>query len=176
MFKFFIGYDRTAIGESFMDGQWECSDLVEFVEKAFRTKNITGSKNVVMSTLLHSLPLVMFNLQTKLLSKQHISAHYDIGNDLFKLMLDRAMNYSCGYWEKCVLLGPYDSNNNSGLKVNTVCETLDEAQRNKMFLIAKKLHLKPNMTVLDIGCGWGYLAKFLAINFGMLFFYLFLID
>lgn len=51
--------------------------------------------------------------------------------------------------------------------MNALCETLDEAQMNKMLLIGRKLNLKPNMKVLDIGCGWGYLAKFLAINYGM---------
>jgi cyclopropane-fatty-acyl-phospholipid synthase len=68
--------------------------------------------------------------------------HYDIGNDLYKNMLDKRMNYSCGYWK------------------NT--KTLDEAQEAKLDLICKKLKLKPGMTVLDIGCGWGSLEKFAA--------------
>ena len=73
-----------------------------------------------------------------------------------------------------MFLEPFDGNNNSEFKVNTnkLCYSLDEAQMNKMLLIGRKLNLRPNMRVLDIGSGWGYLAKFLAINFGMLVFYL----
>ena len=75
---------------------------------------------------------------------------------------------SCGYWEKNVCLDLLDANNSCNLKTNSaqLCETLDEAQLNKMVLIGRKLNLKPKMKVLDIGCGWGYLAKFLAVNFG----------
>ena len=70
-------------------------------------------------------------------------AHYDIGNDLFRLFLDRDMQYSCAYFP------------NGG-------ETLDEAQTKKKRHIAAKLALKPGQTVLDIGCGWGGLALYLA--------------
>ena len=149
-----------------MDGQWEC-DLIAFYEKVITSRGKAAKGSKYIAKIVHSLPLLLLNLQTKFLSKQNISAHYDIGNDLFKMMLDRAMNYSCGYWEKNVCLDPLDGNNNCDSKANSVqlCETLDEAQLNKMLLIARKLHLKPNMKVLDIGCGWGYLAKFLAVNF-----------
>ena len=66
----------------------------------------------------------------------------NIGNDLFESFLDPWMNYSCGYWRNA--------------------KTLNEAQINKMELIAQKLKLKPGMRVLDIGCGWGGLCKYLA--------------
>lgn len=121
---------------------------------------------------MNILPFSYLRMQTKDQSKKNISAHYDIGNDLFKLMLDRTMNYSCAYWQKNVLLDPLSANDKSELKItkNTLCKTLEEAQLNKMLLISKKLNLKPGMKILDIGCGWGYLAKFLAINFGKLFY------
>ena len=156
LFKFIIGYDRLALGEAYMDGDWD-ADLLPFFEKALKSKYTFHNGILLLSKIRHSLPLLTFNLQTKSRCKKDISTHYDIGNDMFKLMLDRSMNYSCGYWTSNVDLqtGTY-----------TLCETVDEAQMNKMKLIARKLDLKPNMRVLDIGCGWGYLAKFLAINFG----------
>lgn len=69
------------------------------------------------------------------------------GNDLFESFLDPNMQYSCGYWR--------------------TAKNLDEAQHDKMDLIAKKMNLKPGMKVLDIGCGWGGLAKHLAKNYGV---------
>ena len=66
--------------------------------------------------------------------------HYDIGNDLYKNMLDKRMNYSCGYWKKA--------------------KNLDKAQEDKLELICKKMMLKKGMKVLDIGCGWGSFAKY----------------
>ena len=84
----------------------------------------------------------LINAQSK--SKAHIigKRHYDIGNRLFSMMLDKWMNYSCGYWEKA--------------------KTLDQAQEAKLDLICQKLILKPGMTVLDIGCGWGGFARWAA--------------
>ena len=73
--------------------------------------------------------------------------HYDTGNDLFEAMLDKEMNYTCGYW--------HESDN------------LDDAQRAKLDLTCRKLHLKPGMKVLDIGCGWGAFARHAAKNYGV---------
>ncbi len=70
--------------------------------------------------------------------KKEVSSHYDIGNDFYKLWLDETMSYSCGYFK------------NAG-------DTLYQAQVNKVDYILKKLYLKEGMTLLDIGCGWGYL-------------------
>ena len=73
--------------------------------------------------------------------------HYDIGNDLYKNMLDKRMNYSCGYWKKA--------------------KNLDKAQEDKLELICKKMMLKKGMKVLDIGCGWGSFLKYAAENYGI---------
>jgi len=169
MTKYVTGFDRLALGESYLDGQWETDDLLTFFEKCFQSKLSFNKGFNMIAKVMHSLPLLTLNMQTKGLCRKDISSHYDIGNDLFRLMLDRSMNYSCGYWEKNVFLDPNDGNNNSDsefkVNTNTLCSSLDEAQMNKMLLIGRKLNLKPNMRVLDIGCGWGYLAKFLAVNF-----------
>ncbi len=71
--------------------------------------------------------------------------HYDIGNDLYRSMLDERMIYSCGYWQSAACL--------------------DEAQEAKLDLACRKLGIKPGMRVLDVGCGWGGTAKFIAENY-----------
>ena len=76
-------------------------------------------------------------------AQQNVAHHYDLGNDFYKLFLDEGMQYSCAYF--------LDDN-----------DTLEEAQRNKLRLIAAKLRLKPGLKVLDIGSGWGDLALYLA--------------
>ena len=166
LFMFMWGLDLPALGECYMDGWWTCDDLIGLIEKA-------GSKSpsekryrfllAEVPKMMHRLSLLFSNGNTKIQSEKDISSHYDIGNDLYRLMLDRTMNYSCGYWQKCVPIGFADRS------AEGLCESLEEAQMNKMLLIGRKLKLQPGMRVLDIGCGWGYLAKFLAVNFGILF-------
>lgn len=158
MAKFTMGFDRLALGESYMDGVWSADDLTAFLLKC--TKNASSFKKNFrfISKVMHSLPLLLLNMQSKNQSRKDITAHYDIGNDLYQLMLDRSMNYSCAYWQKNVILNPpVDPNNNQpdGKPTESgLCESLAEAQMNKMLLIGKKLNLKPGMRVLDIGCGW----------------------
>lgn len=81
-------------------------------------------------------------------ARKNASHHYDISNDMFRLFLDREMNYSCAYFE-------------------APGQSLEDAQRAKLRHIAAKLRLKPGMRVLDIGCGWGAMAIYLAENFGV---------
>ncbi|MDD9911412.1 MAG: cyclopropane-fatty-acyl-phospholipid synthase [Ahrensia sp.] len=76
-------------------------------------------------------------------AQQNVAHHYDLGNEFYKLFLDKNMLYSCAYFR----------NDN---------ESLEQAQRNKLRLLASKLDLKPGQRVLDIGCGWGDLALYLA--------------
>ncbi|MCB5204338.1 cyclopropane-fatty-acyl-phospholipid synthase family protein [Neorhizobium sp. T786] len=76
-------------------------------------------------------------------AQQNVAHHYDLGNDFYKLFLDDNMLYSCAYFRD-------------------PAETLEEAQRNKLRLLAAKLCLKDRMKVLDIGSGWGDLALYLA--------------
>ena len=68
--------------------------------------------------------------------------HYDLGNDLYKAMLDKRLNYTSGYWK--------DAN------------TLDDAQEAKLDLVCKKIGIKPGMRILELGCGWGSFAKYAA--------------
>lgn len=81
------------------------------------------------------------------LSRRNVAHHYDLSDAFYRLMLDSDMQYSCAYFE-------------------TPNMSLEHAQRVKKFHIARKLHLEPNMRVVDIGCGWGGLAMTLARDYG----------
>ncbi|HEB9349363.1 TPA: class I SAM-dependent methyltransferase [Campylobacter coli] len=91
------------------------------------------------------------DILSKIAQKQeskNIKSHYDIGNDFYKLWLDDTMSYSCAYFK-------------------TSSDTLYEAQINKIEHTLKKLDLKPNEKLLDIGCGWGWLSIIAAQKYGV---------
>ena len=132
-----------ALGESYMDGWWDSKQLDEFFYKILNAASDKKIKN-----------LLWFVIKAKLINMQNRSRvyevgkkHYDLGNKLFKLMLDKRMVYSCGYWDNA--------------------KNLDEAQEAKLDLICKKLGLKKGMKVLDIGCGWGGFVKYAAEKYGV---------
>lgn len=81
-------------------------------------------------------------------SSQAISHHYDVGNDFYRLWLDNHMVYSCAYFREPE-------------------QDIDSAQRDKLDYLCKKLRLKPGMSLLDIGCGWGALALWAAQHYGV---------
>jgi cyclopropane-fatty-acyl-phospholipid synthase len=128
------------LGESYMDGWWDCKDLDQFFYKILR-RNLQ-KKIKAWRLLLPWLKAKIFNLQKKSRAFQIGEKHYDIGNNLYTRMLDKRMNYSCGYWRKS--------------------RTLDKAQKDKLDLVCKKIGLKKGQKILDIGCGWGSFAKYAA--------------
>lgn len=145
-------YDRVkaqgslGLGESYMDGWWECEALDEFFYRLLKDDKL-------YSRLGLSLPIIAGFIKAKLTNMQSISRafqvgeeHYDTGNDLFTAMLGRNMTYSCGYFKDT--------------------EDLDEAEDAKLDLICRKLGLQPGQRVLDIGCGWGSFARHAAKNYG----------
>ncbi len=134
------------LGESYMQGWWDCQSLDQFFYKIARSQVITQTP-YTLNTILGYIKSKIMNLQSKTRAFQVGEQHYDLGDDLFKAILDKHMQYSCGYWK--------DATN------------LDQAQENKLALICKKLYLKPGMKVLDIGCGWGGLAHYMAKNYGV---------
>jgi len=157
--KYLLGIDRLAVFDSYVNGDWECDDLAEAIARISNIRLVHHPVFSFISNVRHSLGYFLFNMQNRESAKKDILTHYDNnGTILFKNMLDRTMNYSCAYWQKNVLTKDTS-------KSSILCDSLEEAQRNKMLLIGKKLALKPGMKVLDIGCGWGSLVKFLAINF-----------
>ncbi|MFJ7966156.1 class I SAM-dependent methyltransferase [Streptomyces sp. NPDC096324] len=87
------------------------------------------------------------HLHTRRTDRSAISHHYDVGNDFYALVLGPSMVYSCAYWQEGA--------------------TLEEAQRDKLELVARKLALKPGQRLLDVGCGWGSMAVHAARDHGV---------
>lgn len=130
------------LGESYMDEWWEAKAIDQTMDRILRAK-LDYIKDIGWRDTLFILAVsTLTNMQRESKAHKIGEAHYDKGNDLFSLMLDKRMNYSCGYWK--------DAKN------------LDEAQENKLELICQKIGLKKGMTVLDIGCGWGGFVKYAA--------------
>lgn len=138
--------DSMGLGESYVEGWWDCPRIDELIVKIVEAKLEKKIKNHPLS-YLKILYHRLFNHQTIRKAKKAIKKHYDLGNNLFQAMLDKEMNYSCAFWKNAT--------------------TLDEAQHNKLELICQKLKLSPGMRLLDIGCGWGSLAKYAARNYGV---------
>ncbi|NGO80850.1 class I SAM-dependent methyltransferase [Streptomyces sp. YC504] len=87
-------------------------------------------------------------LHTKIRDRRAISHHYDVGNDFYELVLGPSMVYSCAYWE-------------------SPDNTLEQAQRDKLELVCRKLDLTPGRRLLDVGCGWGSMAVHAAREHGV---------
>jgi cyclopropane-fatty-acyl-phospholipid synthase len=134
------------LGESYMDKWWDCERLDTFIEKAL-TAGLDQKVKIPTSYMIKLMLAKIINFQSKKRARQVAYQHYDLGNDLFEAMLDKRMIYSCAYFKDTT--------------------DLDEAQYKKLDLICKKLHLERGMRLLDIGCGWGGLAKFAAENYGV---------
>ncbi len=133
------------LGEAYMDGWWDCEAIDEMFFRALRGRlyeHLARNFRVVLA----AAGSMVLNLQTKRRAGRVARQHYDLGNDFFEAMLDPAMQYSCAWFQ------------------NTA--DLATAQRLKMDLICRKLGLQPGMRLLDIGCGWGGLAKYAAQQFG----------
>lgn len=136
------------IGESYMDGWWDCAALDECTTRIFRQNDhFKLNRWDTLPFLFDLLKSRLLNLQSKRRAFQVGEQHYDIGNDIFTAMLDENMIYSCGYWE-------YANN-------------LDGAQLDKLDMVCQKLKLSAGETLLDIGCGWGGLAIHAAKHYGV---------
>lgn len=121
-----------ALGEAYMDGDLEIEgNLYEALD------NFLGQMGK-FSTDENALKKLIYTSVSKKNQKKEVTSHYDIGNDFYKLWLDDTLSYSCGYFKH-----PDD--------------TLYQAQVNKVDYILQKLYLQEGMTLLDIGCGWGFL-------------------
>ena len=145
-YKRAITEGELGIGESYMDKWWEVEKLDELIYRILKAQ-LDKKIRLKFSILSKLVTSRLFNLQSKQRAFIIGEKHYDLGNDLFQIMLDKRMNYSCAYWN------------------NT--ESLDEAQENKLDLICRKLYLKPGMRILDIGCGWCAFDKFAAEKYGV---------
>jgi len=132
-------------GEAYMDGWWDCEDMAGL----FRRITRTGVQSHVRPTAL-IFPFIresLINMQSRRRSWTVARQHYDLGNDLYRAMLDPYMQYTCGYWKDA--------------------GDLAQAQWNKLDLVCRKLRLQKGMRVLDTGCGFGGFAKFAAEHYGV---------
>lgn len=137
---------QLGFAESYMDGWWDCDAIDEMLTRLLSID--------VLSILKPSLALAgrvakssLLNRQTKSRAFKNARHHYNFGNDLYSRMLDSELIYSCGYWK--------DASN------------LEEAQRAKLDLICRKLHLEPGMRILDIGSGWGGFLRYATSHYGV---------
>lgn len=130
------------LGEAYMDRGIEIEgDLFSALNLIMSQKSSFSLNQRAMKKLLHSSIKVKDQ-------KKEVSYHYDIGNDFYKLWLGKTLNYSCAYFR-------------------TEEDDLDQAQDNKTDRILQKLQLVPGMSLLDVGCGWGYLLIKAARNYGV---------
>ena len=131
-----------ALGEAYMDGDLEIEGnlynaLDHFLGQMAKFSTDEGALKKLIHTSL-----------SKKNQEKEVTSHYDIGNDFYKLWLDPTMSYSCAYF----------AHEN---------DSLYEAQVNKVDYILKKLHLEKGMSLLDIGCGWGFLLIEAAKKYGV---------
>ncbi len=140
---------ELAFGESYMDGWWDCDALDQVIAKV-QGNNLRDQVRITPTLAFHVARSVALNRQTVRRAAKNAKHHYDIGNDLYERMLDERMVYSCAYWRR------------DGREL----DDLGQAQEAKLDLVCRKLGLEPGMRLLDIGCGWGGLAKFAAECYG----------
>lgn len=135
-----------ALARAFEEGLWETPYLDRLMADIFSRprKKIEALR---LGMLKAVLPHLLFNLQTQARAFSIGEKHYDLGNDLFKVMLDRSMTYTCGFWPKA--------------------KDLAEAQDAKLKLVCEKLGLQAGMRVLDVGCGWGNFAEYAARKYNV---------
>jgi cyclopropane-fatty-acyl-phospholipid synthase len=145
LFARLLAQGSLGLGESYMEGWWDCDRLDELVRRILGAD--LDRRVVPLREALRVLAAKLVNLQRPSRAFDVGRYHYDIGNELYRRMLDRRMIYSCGYWAEA--------------------STLAEAQEAKLDLVCRKLRLLPGMRVLDIGCGWGGTARFAAERYGV---------
>ena len=134
------------LGESYMDGWWDCEALDDFFFRLLKA-HVQDISITRLTTALQLCGAFLRNRQSLSRAREVAEKHYDLDNDLFRAMLDDTLAYSCGYWRHAT--------------------TLHEAQLAKLDLICRKLELEPGMKVLDIGCGWGSFTWYAAKNYGV---------
>ncbi|MEN4042304.1 MAG: cyclopropane fatty acyl phospholipid synthase [Anaerolineaceae bacterium] len=133
------------LGESYMDGWWDSEAVDQFIYRILLARlDQKVKQNYWMA--LQVLQARIMNRQSSARAYAVGERHYDLGNDLYCAMLDRRLNYTCAYWKKAT--------------------NLDEAQEAKLDLVCRKIGIRPGMSILELGCGWGSFAKYAAEKYG----------
>lgn len=136
-----LRHPELELGETYVEGEWETPDLLGLL--ALLRLNAAGPVTPFWQRRLKALLKFSNDLVR---ARRNVAVHYDLDEPLFRTFLDRDMHYSCAYFRS-----PDDS--------------LEAAQAAKAELIGRKLRLEAGQRVLDIGCGWGSLAMFLAAHY-----------
>lgn len=163
----FITYRNLGMGEGYSNKKYTTSDLYTLLWK-LNAVNEKGMKYIVLQLckkispfyLLLLIPSFLFstgdylrcwlfNFQSIKMNKT-ISNHYNLSNDMYRKMLGSTMVYSCAYFKK---ISPQN---------NTSLQILSDAQQQKVNLIISKLNISDGQSILEIGCGWGYIAYYIA--------------
>ncbi len=139
----------VGVGEAYIRGLWRCDDLTSLVRIFVRNRDVLNGIDSRWS--LVSRPFLklfhLLNRNSRGGSSRNITAHYDLGNALYELMLDQTMTYSCALFARPDM-------------------SLHEAQVAKLDAVCRKLALSPLDHLLEIGTGWGGLAIHAARNYG----------
>jgi cyclopropane-fatty-acyl-phospholipid synthase len=137
----------VGLGESYMDGHWDCADLGEFFRRLITWRNRRlGDWRIRLPSAALDIGFALRNLQTRRRARRVIDVHYDMPAQFFEKMLGPSMSYSCAYWKEAA--------------------NLDEAQEAKLDMICRKLELEPGQRLLDLGCGFGSVARHAAMHYG----------
>ena len=145
-YQWVLGKGSLGLGESYMEGYWDCQALDTFFCKLLRAKlEKTAPRSIAQG--LQYLRARLMNPQSLKRAAANATRHYNLGNDFFRAMLGPRMVYTCGYWENA--------------------QTLAEAQEHKLALTCQKLHLQDGMHILDIGCGWGSFVKYATEHYSV---------
>jgi len=137
----------TGLAECYVRDEFTTSDLTSLIELTARNIDLTHRfSGILRIKFLKNLLKNIFASNTKSKSKEHISKHYDLGNEFFSIWLDKTLTYSSAIYEK-----PTDN--------------LSNAQINKYNKLIDFIKPKPGDKVLEVGCGWGGFAEHLAKNY-----------
>lgn len=145
-----VFFNRTlGLGKMHEEGIWNCKRIDLLYQKFIEA----GLHKERKFSFIHGFISWLYNLQDIKGARKNVHMHYDLGNDFFQAFLDSRMVYSCAYWTD-----PY---------TGRLAKNLEEAQEFKLRLICEKLKLKKGQRVLEIGCGWLGLAKYMHENYGV---------
>lgn len=134
-------------GDDYSSGRIEVEGgLLPFLEKIYAALDVRQKKSASLLSMANSYRRLRGNPITR--AKDNIHHHYDIGNDFYRLWLDEEMAYTCAYFAPDAT-------------------TLEAAQLAKMEYVCRKLRLKPGETIIEAGCGWGSLARYMAVHYGV---------